>query len=85
LDYKYDEELRDDPEEFQRIYAELKIEAALITIVSVNEILMTQPEPKRDSDRTPLTPRSVLLSTTMTIQRYLPAHSVPGSSVPFLL
>lgn len=38
--YKYDEELRDDPTEYQRIYEELKVEAALVTIVSVKRILV---------------------------------------------
>lgn len=33
--YRYDEDLRSDPVEYQRIYDELKVEAALITIVSV--------------------------------------------------
>ena len=36
--YKYDEELRIDPVEFQRVYEELKIEAALIMIVSLELI-----------------------------------------------
>lgn len=40
--YKYDEELRDDPTEHQRIYEELRIEAALVTIVSVKRILVTR-------------------------------------------
>ena len=33
--YKYDQELRNDSVEFQRVYEELKIEAALIMIVSL--------------------------------------------------
>jgi hypothetical protein len=33
--YKYDEGLRNDPVEFQRVYEELKIEAALIIVVSL--------------------------------------------------
>ena len=37
--YRYDEELKCDPAEYQRIYEELKVEAALITIVSVKSIL----------------------------------------------
>jgi hypothetical protein len=37
--YKYDEELRSDPAEFQRVYEELKIEAALIMVVSLMLIL----------------------------------------------
>ena len=41
-DYRYDEELRSEPAELQRIYDELRIEAALITIVSVNQILPVQ-------------------------------------------
>lgn len=40
--YKYDEELRSDPTEYQRIYEELRVEAALITIVSVMSILVVQ-------------------------------------------
>ena len=36
--YKYDEELRNDPVESQRIYEELKIEAALIMVVSLKLI-----------------------------------------------
>jgi hypothetical protein len=37
--YKYDKELRNDPVEFQRVYEELKIEAALIMVVSLQLIL----------------------------------------------
>jgi hypothetical protein len=37
--YKYDEELRNDPVELQRVYEELKIEAALIMVVSLKLIL----------------------------------------------
>jgi hypothetical protein len=37
--YKYDDELKSDPAEYQRIYEELKVEAALITIVSVQSIM----------------------------------------------
>jgi hypothetical protein len=37
--YKYDEELRYDPVELQRVYEELKIEAALIMVVSLKLIL----------------------------------------------
>ena len=33
--YKYDQELRNDSVEFRRVYEELKIEAALIMIVSL--------------------------------------------------
>jgi hypothetical protein len=33
--YKYDQELRNDPVESQRVYEELKIEAALIMVVSL--------------------------------------------------
>jgi len=32
--YKYDEELRNDPIEYQRIYQELRVEAALVLVVS---------------------------------------------------
>jgi hypothetical protein len=38
--YKYDEELRNDPVESQRVYEELKIEAALIIVLSLKLILM---------------------------------------------
>jgi hypothetical protein len=37
--YKYDQELRSDPAEFQIVYEELKIEAALIIVVSLMLIL----------------------------------------------
>ena len=37
--YKHDEELRYDPAGYQRVYEELKVEAALITIVSVQRVL----------------------------------------------
>jgi hypothetical protein len=37
--YKYDDELRNDPDEFQRLHQELKIEAALIMVVSPKLIL----------------------------------------------
>jgi hypothetical protein len=37
--YKYDEELRNDPAEYQIVYEELKIEAALIMVVSPKLIL----------------------------------------------
>lgn len=37
--YKFDEELRNDPIEFQRIYQELKVEAALIMVVSFRPVL----------------------------------------------
>jgi hypothetical protein len=37
--YEYDKELRNDPVEFQRVYEELKIEAALIMVVSLKPIL----------------------------------------------
>jgi hypothetical protein len=40
--YKYDEELRSDPTEYQRVYEELKVEVALFTIVSANSILVPQ-------------------------------------------
>ena len=31
--YRFDEKLRDDPVEYQKIYEELKIEAALLVVV----------------------------------------------------
>ena len=37
--YKYDQELRNDSVEFQRVYEELKIEAALIMVVSLKLII----------------------------------------------
>jgi predicted RNA methylase len=37
--YKYDEELRNDDVEFQRVYEELKFEAALIMVVSLKHIV----------------------------------------------
>jgi hypothetical protein len=40
--YRYNEELRNDPMEFQRAYQELKIEAALIMVVSPKLILTTR-------------------------------------------
>jgi hypothetical protein len=33
--YKYDQELKTDPVEFQRVYEELRVEAALIVVVSL--------------------------------------------------
>lgn len=36
--YRYDDDLRSDPTEYRRIYEELKVEAALITIVSLQSI-----------------------------------------------
>ena len=33
--YKYDETLKNDPVEYHRIYEELKVEAALVFIVSM--------------------------------------------------
>jgi hypothetical protein len=36
--YKYDRELRNDSVEFQRVHQELKIEAALIMVVSLKLI-----------------------------------------------
>jgi hypothetical protein len=33
--YKYDQELKTDPVEFQRVYEELRVEAALIMVVSL--------------------------------------------------
>jgi hypothetical protein len=38
--YKHDQELRNDRVEFQRVYEELKIEAALIKVVSLELILI---------------------------------------------
>jgi hypothetical protein len=35
--YKYDEELRNDPVEFERVHEELKIEAAIIIVVSLSQ------------------------------------------------
>jgi hypothetical protein len=37
--YKYDQELRNDPVEFLMVHEELKIEAALIMVVSLRLIL----------------------------------------------
>ena len=37
--YKYDQELRNDPVESQRVYEELKIEAALTIVVDLKLIL----------------------------------------------
>ena len=37
--YKFDEGLRNDPIEFQRVYQELKVEAALIMVVSFKPVL----------------------------------------------
>jgi hypothetical protein len=37
--YKHDKELRNDPVEIQRVYEELRIEAALIMVVSLKPIL----------------------------------------------
>jgi len=37
--YKFDEELRNDPIEYQRVYQELKVEAALIMVVSFKPAL----------------------------------------------
>ena len=37
--YRFDEELRNDPAEYQRIYEELKVEAALLVIVCFSTLL----------------------------------------------
>ena len=34
--YRFDEELRNDPVEYQRIYEELKVEVALLVIVRID-------------------------------------------------
>jgi len=36
--------LRNDPAEYQRVYQELKVEAALIAVVSINPILAVYSE-----------------------------------------
>lgn len=43
--YKYDEELRCDPIEYRTIYEELKVEAALITIVSTQSVFAVNAKP----------------------------------------
>ena len=37
--YRFDEKLMDDPDEYQRIYEELKVEAALLVIVGISALL----------------------------------------------
>ena len=41
--YKYEETLKNDPVEYQRIYEELKVEAALVVIVSAPHRNLTNP------------------------------------------
>jgi hypothetical protein len=54
--YRFDEKLRDDPVEYQKIYEELKIEAALLVTVCVS-ILRARAEPYRYFVRTRHMPR----------------------------
>ena len=76
--YRFDEKLKNDPVEYQRIYEELKIEAALTVIVCIFIPSILGPEPDRYFTRTPHTQRSALWSTTTMIQRYPRAHSELG-------
>jgi len=67
--YRFDEELKNDPVEYQRVYEELKIEAALLVIVRTVSPLLRGlgPDPDRNFVRTPPTLRSAPSSiTTMT-------------------
>ena len=34
--YRFDEKLRDDPAEYQRVYEEVKVEAALLVVVCIS-------------------------------------------------
>ena len=76
--YRFDEELRDDPVEYQKIYEELKVKAALLVIVCI--FVPLAPFRCHYSARTPHTLRFVLWLTTMTILWCLQIHSALGSS-----
>lgn len=56
--YKYDEGVKNDPIEYQRIYQELRIEAALVVVVSVEAILAAYAKVLCEACRTLPTPRS---------------------------
>ena len=78
--YRFDEELRNDPLEYQRIYEELKVEAALLVIVCISILLFGLcSEPYRYLARTPHMPRFVLWLTTTMTPRCLRVLSVLGS------
>ena len=77
--FKYDETLKNDPVEYQGVYEELKVEAALVVVVSISCWTFAGDFLTLWSRTRPM-PKCALSLTTTTIPPFLRALSALGSS-----